>query len=97
MKTEAQVIEAASVDELGSLLAQIADLQKKADAIKNAIKDSASAGGAKSIEGSLFRATYSESNRSVFDKEAFVDAFGVEAYERFTKTTAVFSVKVYSR
>jgi hypothetical protein len=97
MKTEAAVIEAASVDQLGSLLAQIADLQKQADAIKNAIKDSASAGGAKSIEGSLFRATYSETDRSVFDKEAFVKAFGAEAYAKFTKTTAVFSVKVYSR
>jgi len=97
MKTEAAVIEAASVDQLGSLLAQIADLQKKADGIKNAIKDSASAGGAKSIEGSLFRATYSETDRSVFDKAAFVDYFGIEAYERFTKTTAVFSVKVTSR
>ena len=97
MKIEAQVIEAASVDELGSLLAQIADLQKKADAIKNAIKDSASAGGAKSIEGSLFRATYSETDRSVFDKEAFVKTFGAETYAKFTKTTAVFSVKVYSR
>lgn len=97
MKTEAQVIEAASVDELGSLLAQIADLEKKATAIKNAIKDSASAGGAKSIEGSLFRATYSETDRSVFDKEAFVKVFGADTYAKFTKTTAVFSVKVYSR
>jgi hypothetical protein len=97
MKTEAAVIEAASVDQLGALLAQIADLQKQADAIKDAIKDSASAGGAKSIEGSLFKATYSESDRCVFDKEAFVKAFGAEAYAKFTKTTAVFTVKVTSR
>lgn len=97
MKTEAQVIEAASVDTLGALLAQIADLQKQADAIKDAIKDSASAGGAKVVEGGLFKATYIETNRSVFDKAAFVKAFGTEAYERFTKTTAVFSVKVTSR
>jgi hypothetical protein len=97
MKTEAAVIEAASVDTLGALLAQIADLQKQADAIKDAIKDSASAGGAKSIEGSLFKATYSESDRSVFDKEAFVKAFGAEAYAKFTKTTAVFTVKVTAR
>lgn len=97
MKTEAAVIEAASVDTLGALLAQIADLEKQATAIKNAIKESASAGGAKSIEGSLFKATYSESDRCVFDKEAFVKAFGAEAYAKFTKTTAVFTVKVTSR
>ena len=97
MQNDIANITAASVDQLGALLAQIADLQKQADAIKDAIKDSASAGGAKSIEGSLFKATYIESDRSVFDKAAFVKAFGVEAYERFTKTTAVFSVKVTSR
>ena len=55
------------VDTLGALLAQIAILTKKADAIKDGIKDSASAGGDKIIEGSLFRAAYSESNRSTVD------------------------------
>ena len=34
-----------SIDTLGSLLAQIADLTKQADAIKDSIKDTASAGG----------------------------------------------------
>jgi len=43
------------------LLAQIADLTKQADAIEDAIKDSASAGGDKVVEGSLFKATYLES------------------------------------
>ena len=52
------------IDELGMLLAQISDLQKKADKIKDGIKDVASAGGAKVVEGSLFKATYIESNRS---------------------------------
>ena len=97
MQNDIANITAASVDQLGALLAQIADLTKQADAIKDSIKDQASAGGAKSIEGLLFKATYVETNRSVFDKSAFVDYFGIEAYERFTKTTAVFSVKVYSR
>ena len=97
MQNDIANITAASVDTLGALLAQIADLTKQADAIKDAIKDSASAGGNKVVEGSLFKATYIESDRSVFDKAAFVKAFGTEAYERFTKTTAVFSVKVTSR
>jgi hypothetical protein len=86
-----------SVDTLGSLLAQIADLQKQADAIKDSIKESASAGGAKVVEGALFKATYIESNRSVFDKDAFVKEHGAEAYAKFTKVSAVFSVKVTSK
>ena len=85
------------VDTLGSLLAQIKDLTDRADAIKDAIKESASAGGAKVVEGAIFKATYIESNRSVFDKDAFIKAFGADAYAKFTKTTAVFSVKVTSR
>ena len=42
------------VDTLGQLLAQIADLTKRADAIKDAIKEDASAGGDKVREGELF-------------------------------------------
>ena len=55
------------VDTLGQLLAQIADLTKRADAIKDAIKEDASAGGAKVVEGELFKATYVEANRSSVD------------------------------
>ena len=86
-----------SVDTLGNLLAQIKELTDKADAIKDAIKESASAGGAKVVEGNLFKATYIESNRSVFDKDAFIKEHGAEAYAKFTKVSAVFSVKVTSR
>jgi hypothetical protein len=85
------------VDTLGALLAQIADLTKQADAIKDGIKDSASAGGAKVVEGALFKATYIESNRSTFDKDAFIKVHGAEAYASFTKVSAVFSVKVTSK
>jgi len=90
-------IQFTQVDVLGNLLAQIAELTKQADAIKDGIKESASAGGAKVIEGNLFKATYIESNRSVFDKDAFIKVHGAEAYATFTKTSAVFSVKVTSR
>jgi hypothetical protein len=85
-----------STDTLGVLLAQIKDLTDQAEAIKDAIKDSASKGGAKVVEGTLFKATYSETNRTVFDKDAFIKAFGADAYAKFTKTTAVFTVKVTS-
>jgi len=86
-----------SVDTLGSLLAQIKDLTDQAEAIKDGIKDSASKGGAKVVEGALFKATYIESNRSVFDKDAFIKEFGADAYAKFTKVSAVFSVKVTSK
>jgi hypothetical protein len=69
-----------SVDTLGSLLAQIADLTKQADAIKDSIKESASAGGAKVVEGAIFKATYIEANRSSIDWLALVATkLGVEA------------------
>lgn len=85
------------VDTLGMLLAQIKDLQDRADAIKDSIKEVASMGGEKAFEGNLFKATYSESNRSVFDSKKFIEQFGADAYAKFTKTTPVFTVKVTSR
>jgi hypothetical protein len=87
------------VDELGMLLAQISDLQKRADSIKDGIKDSASAGGDKVVEGAVFKATYIESNRSVVDYKKLIKDLGISAEKLadYTSTTAVFSVKVTSR
>ena len=87
------------VDTLGALLAQIKDLTDRADAIKDAIKDSASAGGAKVVEGALFKATYSETNRSSVDYKSLLAELGATAQQiaNHTKTTAVFTVKVTSR
>jgi hypothetical protein len=92
-------IQLTQVDVLGNLLAQIAELTKQADSIKDGIKDSASAGGDKVVEGNLFKATYIESNRSVVDNKALLAELGATAEQiaRHTKTTAVFSVKVTSR
>lgn len=93
------VITKSSVDNLGELLAQIADLTKQADAIKDAIKDNASAGGDKVVEGDLFKATYIESNRSVVDYKKLCADLGITAEQvaSYTKTSAVFSVKVTSK
>lgn len=55
------------VDELGVLLAQIKDLEAQAKAIKDNLKDIASAGGPKVFEGALFKSTYVETNRSTVD------------------------------
>ena len=88
-----------SVDTLGALLAQIAALTKQADAIKDQIKDSASLGGDKVVEGDLFKATYIESNRSVVDSKALFAELGATPAQiaKHTKVTAVFSVKVTSK
>jgi hypothetical protein len=93
------VITKNSIDNLGELLAQIADLTKQADAIKDGIKDNASAGGDKVVEGDLFKATYIESNRSVVDYKTLCADLGITAEQvaTYTKTSAVFSVKVTSK
>ena len=87
------------VDTLGALLAQIAGLTKQADAIKDGIKDSASAGGAKVVEGDLFKATYIETNRSTVDYKTLCADLGITADQiaKYSKTSAVFSVKVTSK
>jgi hypothetical protein len=62
-----------TIDTLGTLLAQIADLEKQASAIKDDLKDSATApGGSKVFEGDLFKATVVESNRSTIDWKQFI-------------------------
>ena len=88
-----------SVDTLGELLARIAELTAKADAIKDQIKDSASLGGAKVIEGDLFKATYIESNKKTVDYKALLAELQVsdELVAKHTRVSAVFSVKVTSR
>ncbi len=89
-----------TIDTLGTLLAQIADLEKQANAIKDDLKDSATApGGSKVFEGDLFKATVVESNRSTIDWKQLSADLGITAdvLAKYTKTAAVFSVKVTSR
>jgi hypothetical protein len=97
--TEMSAVAINEVDLLGNLLARIAELTKQADAIKDGIKDSASMGGDKVVEGDLFKATYMESNRSTVDHKALYAELGATAEQiaKHTKTTAVFTVKVTSR
>jgi hypothetical protein len=85
-----------AVDTLGALLAEIAALTKRADAIK----DSATAtGGASIVEGNLFKATVVEANRNTIDYKKLCADRGVTADElaAYTKVCAVFSVKVTAR
>ena len=87
------------IDELGALLAEISLLTKRADAIKDAIKEDASMGGDKVVEGDLFKATYIETNRSVVDwkKLSAEIGIGADVIAKYTGTTAVYSVKVTSK
>ena len=97
-------IQLTQVDVLGNLLAQIAELTKQADAIKDGIKEAGADGklavdadGVRYVEGNLFRATYSDTNRSTFDSKKFIAKFGADVYAEYTKVSAVFTVKVTSR
>ena len=82
------------VDTLGNLLAQIADLTKQADKIKDEIKD-----GGKTVEGVMFKATYIEANRKSVDTKKMYADLGItdDVVAKYTSTTAVFSVKVTAR
>jgi hypothetical protein len=87
------------VDELGLLLAQIAELTKKADAIKDTIKDVATSGGDKVVEGNLFKATVVEANRRVTDWKAIAKVCNIpeDVIIENTSISAVFSVKTTAR
>lgn len=72
-----------SIDTLGLLLAQIKDLTDQADKIKDGIKDSATLGGAKVVEGAIFKATYVEANRTSIDWLGLIAAkIGVEIADK---------------
>ena len=83
------------VDRLGLVLAQIADLEKEADAIKTVLKES----GEAVVEGSLYKATVILSNRSTIDNKAVYKALNVsdDLLAKFTRTTPVATVKVTAR
>jgi len=88
------------IDRLGMLLAQISDLTAQADKIKENLKDAATApGGSKVFKGNLFKATVVEANRSTVDYKTLLADLGVAAdiVAKYTKTTAVFSVKTTTR
>lgn len=83
----------AKVDELGFLLAQIAELTEQADAIKAEIK----ASGAELISGDLYSATVIEQDRQTLDRKAVEKVLTRDVLTGCLKTTHVVSVKVTSR
>ena len=94
--TEVLNTTAADIDTLGAILANIATLEARAEEIKKALKERASMSGEKHFDGEIFRATYSESNRSSVDWKAIAAKLAIPAdlIAAHTKTTAVYTVKV---
>ena len=89
----------ASADKLGILLAEIADLTKLADEIKNGFKAEFTANGAKVFEGDLFKATVIDANRATVDYKAILKELNVDAelIAKHTTFNLVLSVKTTSK
>ena len=88
-------IKATQVDTLGLLLAQIAELEAKANLIKQDLK----AQGQGAYSGSMFKATVIVSNRSNVDfKQVFAEcSVPAEVIARNTKAQEIITVKLTSR
>ena len=91
---KAMDIQLNQVDQLGMLLAQIADLEKQAEVIKNQLKQTEG-----HTEGNLFKACVTLSQRATVDNKAvFAEAnVPAELIAKYTKTTAVITLKVTSK
>ena len=91
---KAMDIQLNQVDQLGMLLAQIADLEKQADVIKNQLKQTEG-----HVEGNLFKACVTLSQRATVDNKAVFAEANVPAdvIAKYTKTTAVITLKVTSK
>lgn len=88
-------IKATQVDTLGLLLAQIAELEAKANLIKQDLKDQ----GQGTYNGSMFKANVIVSNRTNVDfKQVFAEcSVPAEVIARNTKAQEVITVKLTSR
>jgi len=82
------------VDQLGMLLAQIANLEAQAEAIKNELKQTEG-----HVEGNLFKACVTLSQRATVDNKAvFAEAnVPAELIAKYTKTTAVITLRVTAK
>jgi hypothetical protein len=81
------------IDELGYLKAQIADLVKKADALKTEILSE----GPGAYDGALFRATIAEVTRSFIDADLAREHLTAKQLAKITKTCSTYAVRVTAR
>lgn len=81
------------IDDYGLLMAQIAELQTKA----NALKEQIVAQGEGSYEGTFYRVTVTESERATLDTKAAKKKLSRQFIKANTKVTPVITVRVYGR
>jgi hypothetical protein len=88
-------IQITEVDQLGMLLAQIADLEAQTEVIKNKLKNA----GEGHVEGNLYKSCVTLSQRKTVDNKAVFAELNVpaEVLEKHTKTTAIITLKVTAR
>ena len=88
-------IQLTTVDQLGMLQAQIADLEAQAEVLKNELKNA----GEGHVEGNLYKSCVTLSQRNTVDNKAvFAEAnVPAELIAKHTKTTAVITLKVTAR
>jgi hypothetical protein len=87
-------IQITEVDQLGMLMAQIAELETQAEVIKNKLKQNEG-----HIEGNLYKSCVTLSQRKTIDNKAVFAEANVPAdlIAKHTKTTAVITLKVTAR
>ena len=88
------------IDTLGGLLAQIAQLEKEAEAIKSQLRDAATMpNGPSAFEGTLFKATVVAQDRATVNYKKLLAEIGVtdEQVARHTSRSTSFAVRVTSR
>lgn len=89
----AQTSPAEMVDQLGIMLASIAEMEKKSKAIKESLK----ALGLSEIDGLIFRATVSESSRVTLDSAIVRTYLTAPQIAQCEKVSNVVTVRVVSR
>jgi len=88
-------IKLTNVDQLGMLLAQIAELQERAESIKDDLKNA----GEGRHEGNLYDAMVTLSQRNVIDYKQLIKDLKIDAntVAKYTTTAASITCKVTAR
>ena len=84
---------ASTIDQLGHLRAQLAELKRQEDELKAVLIEN----GVGAYEGDLFRATVSESERETLDMAAVREKLSPQFIRAHTRVTAVVTVRVVAR
>lgn len=84
---------AATIDKLGVVKAQLAELKQQENDLKQALIEL----GVGAYEGTFFRATVSESERATLDMDAVREKLSPQFIAAHTNVTQVTTVRVVSR